>query len=109
MTTASTPTPTIVHKRRRRTDKGERHFLCVDGRDVRVRLETLIYVEFDYNAKTRGPVFNTDYMGTIYRYSDREWSDERKTFFYPLATREEAELFNAIVDEVANHSDLLRN
>ena len=103
----TTKTPTIVHKRRRRTDKGENHYLWVDGHDVRVRLETLIYVEFDYNAKERGPVFNTDYIGTIYRYSDREWQSDLKTFFYPFATTEEAELFNAICDEVAKHSDLL--
>ena len=106
MTIAHAHSQSIVYKRRRKDarNRAETHYLLVDEREVRVRLGALIYVEFNYNSKEHGPAFTTDYAGTIYRYSDREWCEKRGTYFYPFATYEEAELFNAIVDEVVKHT-----
>lgn len=107
MTTAQTPSQDIVYKayRKCKSKRSETHYLLVNGRKVRVKLGVLILVEFDCGADEPGPVFSTDYVGAIYRYSDREWCEKRGTYFYPFATREEAELFNAIIDEVAKHAD----
>ena len=107
MTAAQAYSQNIVYKacRKDKNKRAETHYLLVNGRKVRVKLGVLILVEFDYGADEPGPVFSTDYVGTIYRYSDREWCEERGTYFYPFATREEAELFNAIIDEVAKRAD----
>lgn len=96
----------IVYKRGRRSnrDHTEVHYLLVNERRVRVKLGALICVEFDYDSEEPGAVFSTDYLGTIYRYSDREWCEARGTYFYPFATRDEAALFNAILDEVAKRT-----
>ena len=106
MTAARAYGQSIVYKRRRKDacNRAETHYLLVDDREVRVRLGALIYVEFDYNSKEPGPAFTTDYAGAIYRYSDREWCYKRGTYFYPFATYEEVELFNAIIDEVVKHT-----
>lgn len=107
MTIARAHSHSIVYKRCRKDacNRSEDHYLLVNGREVRVRLGALIYVEFDYSSKELGPAFTADYAGTIYRYSDREWREKRGTYFYPFATREEAELFNAIIDEVVKRAD----
>ena len=107
----TTTPPTIEYKRRRRSRDEENHYLLVDGRDVKVTLTKygIIYVQFDYKAKADeiGPEFCTDAVGTIYRYSDREWVEKAGTFFYPYATEEESERFNAILHTVGDHTDLL--
>lgn len=107
MTAAQTYSQNIVYKscRKDKSKRVETHYLLVNEREVRVNLGALIFVEFDYDSSEPGPVFSTDYVGTIYRYSDRGWREERGTYFYPFATREEAELFNAIIDEVVKRAD----
>lgn len=99
----TTRTQEIVYKRKR----GARYYLEVDGTPVRVTAKGLITVEFNYGKRTLragyGPTFTTDYMGKIYCDSDREWSDQAETWFYPWATREEADLFNRLIDTIKEH------